>query len=61
MKEAERKVVLENVESIIGIYCDGCFLHRQIKQEKGRRQAHRFCISQCTVGEKLKEYGGKLS
>ncbi|WML45032.1 zinc-finger domain-containing protein [Neobacillus sp. PS3-40] len=61
MKDLRRRELIENAESIIVQYCEGCFLHIQLKQESGRRFAHRFCISQCTVGEKLKEYGKKLS
>ena len=61
VKQSVRKEVLYQVESLLSEYCEGCFLHQQIKKEKGRRKAHRFCISQCTVGEKLKEYGQKLN
>ncbi|WML30931.1 zinc-finger domain-containing protein [Neobacillus sp. OS1-32] len=60
MKPTVRKEVLQQVELIMAQYCEGCFLHRHLKQEGGRRLAHRFCISQCTVGETLKEYGKKL-
>jgi hypothetical protein len=42
-------------------YCEGCFLHQQMNKEGGRRLAHRFCITQCTVGEQLQEYGKKLT
>ncbi|WP_308435596.1 zinc-finger domain-containing protein [Neobacillus kokaensis] len=48
------------VESLIGEYCEGCFVHQQLKKEGGKRRAHRFCITQCTIGEKLREYGKKL-
>ncbi|WP_248735870.1 zinc-finger domain-containing protein [Neobacillus rhizosphaerae] len=52
--------MFSHVESLMKQYCEGCFLHQQLKKEGGRRMAHRFCISQCTVGEKLQEYGKKL-
>lgn len=55
-----RKEVLEEVEELMAIYCDGCFLHKYHCQEKGRRFAHRFYIRQCTVGEKIKTIGQKL-
>jgi hypothetical protein len=61
MKNSERRELLSHVENLMGEYCDGCFLHQHLKKEGGRRLAHRFCISQCTVGEKLQEYGKKLS
>jgi hypothetical protein len=60
MKTIIRKELLSQVEGLINQYCDGCFLHQHLKKEGGRRVAHRFCISQCTVGEKLQEYGKKL-
>lgn len=60
LKHFGRKELLSQVESLMAEYCEGCFLHRHMKKEGGRRAAHRFCISQCTVGEKLQEYGKKL-
>ncbi|MBO0958231.1 zinc-finger domain-containing protein [Neobacillus sp. MM2021_6] len=60
MKHSVRKQLFSQVESMINQYCDGCFLHQQLKKDGGRRVAHRFCITQCTVGEKLQEYGNKL-
>jgi hypothetical protein len=52
---------MEKIESLMAEYCDGCFLSTHLKEESGRRFAHRFCISQCTVGNEMKEYGKKLS
>ncbi|MDP4083514.1 MAG: zinc-finger domain-containing protein [Bacillota bacterium] len=57
----KRKELIEDVESLIAEYCNGCFVHQAHKEEYGRRFAHRFCITQCTVGEMLKKYGEKLS
>ncbi|MGJ7921846.1 zinc-finger domain-containing protein [Neobacillus sp. LXY-4] len=56
-----RKQLFSEVEQLMNRYCSGCFLYEHLKNEKGRRGAHRFCISQCTVGEKIKSYGKKLS
>ncbi|WP_251554743.1 zinc-finger domain-containing protein [Neobacillus muris] len=61
MNYPERKELLHQVESLMLQYCDGCFLHRHLKKESGRRAAHRFCITQCTIGEKIKQCGEKLS
>ncbi|MEH7113440.1 zinc-finger domain-containing protein [Neobacillus niacini] len=61
MENSNRKELFFHVESLLCQYCNGCFVHKQFKQEGGRRFAHRFCISQCTVGEKLQEYGKKLT
>ena len=61
MKQTARKELLSQVESLMQQYCEGCFLHEHLKKEGGRRLAHRFCISQCTVGDRIQEYGKKLS
>jgi hypothetical protein len=60
-KELERKDILKETEELMEQYCKGCFLHRHHKKEKGKRYAHRFCITQCTIGDKIKECGSKLS
>ncbi|AIM15375.1 MULTISPECIES: zinc-finger domain-containing protein [Neobacillus] len=61
MERDVRKELLSQVENIMNEFCVGCFVHRQLKKECGKRTAHRFCISQCTVGEKIKEFGKKLN
>jgi hypothetical protein len=60
VKNISRRELFSHVETLMIQYCEGCFLHQHLKKEGGRRMAHRFCISQCTVGEKLQEYGEKL-
>ncbi|MCM3766634.1 zinc-finger domain-containing protein [Neobacillus niacini] len=55
-----RKELFTQVERLMNQYCEGCFLHRQIKKDQGRRTAHRFCITQCTIGEEIQHYGKKL-
>lgn len=56
-----RKRILLEVEELLSSYCKGCFLHKYHRQEKGKRHAHRFCINECTVGEKIKDYGKRLT
>jgi hypothetical protein len=56
-----KKELFETVQIIMEQYCEGCFLHQHVKKESGKRAAHRFCISECTVGEKLRELGKRLS
>ncbi|MBP3038955.1 zinc-finger domain-containing protein [Bacillaceae bacterium Marseille-Q3522] len=56
----ERKDILKEMETLMDTYCEGCFLHKYFTKEKGRRYAHRFCITKCTVGEKIKNCGKKL-
>ncbi|GAA0348166.1 zinc-finger domain-containing protein [Bacillus carboniphilus] len=55
-----RKVIFEELEEIMTTYCEGCFVYKTLRKEKGKTFAHRFCISKCTVGEKIQKYGKKL-
>jgi hypothetical protein len=55
-----RKELYSEVEEILQNECKGCFVYQHFKKEKGKRAAHKFCISQCTVGEKLRNVGNKL-
>lgn len=61
MKLKNRKVIYSELEAVLEDYCKDCFLYSTLRREKGRAYAHKFCISQCTVGEKLKEIGTKLT
>lgn len=60
-KDLNRAELLEDLQCTMTQYCEGCFLYRFLKKSEGKRAAHRFCISQCTVGEKLQGYGKRLS
>ncbi|MGV2938521.1 zinc-finger domain-containing protein [Mesobacillus sp. LC4] len=55
-----RNEILAEVETLLTTYCNGCFLKKLHRQENGKRHAHRFCINECTVGEKIKKCGQKL-
>lgn len=57
----DRKQVLMEVSDILDTYCNDCFVKSHFRKEYGKNYAQSFCIHQCTVGEKLKEYGKKLN
>ena len=57
----DKMVVMNEIDDILGIYCEDCFLKRQLSKEVGKTQAHKFCISHCTVGEQLKLLGEKMN
>jgi hypothetical protein len=61
VKDRTKKELFESVQIMMEQYCKGCFLHQHLKKEFGKRAAHRFCITDCTVGEKLREFGERLS
>jgi hypothetical protein len=57
---AQKDVIIE-VSEILDHYCEKCFVNTYFKKEYGKRYAQKFCIKECTVGEKLKKYGKILS
>ncbi|AZB43272.1 zinc-finger domain-containing protein [Bacillus sp. FJAT-42376] len=56
-----RKQKLDEIGELLDTYCVDCLLKQHFRKEYGKTHAHSFCISQCTVGLKLKELGEKLS
>jgi hypothetical protein len=55
-----RKKIYEELEEILS-FCEGCFLQKHFRKEKGKAFAHQFCLSQCTIGEKLRQLGKELT
>lgn len=55
-----RKLLYDDIEQLMQEFCHECFLYKFHREEKGRCYAHRFCITKCTVGEKIKAFGSKL-
>jgi hypothetical protein len=57
----ERKQLLEEVTELLDYYCSDCFVKKTFNKEKGKTYAQTFCIKECTVGEKIKQYGDLLT
>lgn len=57
----ERKKIFDEVEELFATYCQHCLVKKQLRLERGKTKAHRFCIQECTVGEKINKYGKHLS
>lgn len=55
-----RKKIYEELEEILTV-CEGCFLQKHFRKQNGRTFAHQFCLSECTVGERLKKLGKELT
>ena len=58
--DGNRNAWLKKAEQLMDFYCNDCFLHQQNKRDMGKRGAHRFCIKQCTVGQRIKKAGDML-
>lgn len=59
-KANKRKEILDKLNELHQTYCEGCFLKSTFRKEYGKTYAQSFCINQCTVGEKMRQYGAML-
>ncbi|ANU13235.1 zinc-finger domain-containing protein [Planococcus halocryophilus] len=53
--------IINEIDEMLTTYCDGCFVRSQIRKDEGKTAAHRFCISNCTVGTQLQFLGEELN
>ncbi|EGQ27641.1 hypothetical protein HMPREF9372_0387 [Sporosarcina newyorkensis 2681] len=54
-------MVMKDINQLLDIYCEGCYVKRQLIKERGKTGAHQFCISQCTIGDQLKFLGSEIN
>lgn len=52
--------IVQDIDEINEKYCEGCFVKQQLRKDKGKSAAHRFCIESCSVGDQLKFLGKEL-
>ncbi|MCA0988195.1 zinc-finger domain-containing protein [Guptibacillus algicola] len=57
----KKKEVMMEVGFILDTYCDGCLLKRVNQHDYGKCHAQRFCITECTVGDELRQLGKHLT
>jgi hypothetical protein len=61
MIKVKQKELLYHATIMLDTYCEGCLLYKANRAEGGQRNAHKFCIKTCTVGNQLKMIGNKLT
>ncbi|MDV6378588.1 zinc-finger domain-containing protein [Sporosarcina sp. GW1-11] len=54
-------LIMKDINQLLDIYCEGCFVKKQLIKERGKTGAHQFCIAQCTVGEQLQFLGREIN
>ena len=54
-------MVMKDINKLLDIYCEGCYVKRQLIKERGKTGAHQFCISECTIGDQLKFLGSEIN
>ncbi|HSP22446.1 MAG TPA: zinc-finger domain-containing protein [Planococcus sp. (in: firmicutes)] len=53
--------IINEIDGMMEDFCEGCFVRKQIRKEQGKTAAHRFCISNCSVGSQLQFLGNELN
>ncbi|PID00516.1 MULTISPECIES: zinc-finger domain-containing protein [unclassified Sporosarcina] len=57
----DKVVVMKEINQLLDIYCEGCYVKKQLTSERGKTGAHQFCISDCTVGDQLQFLGREIN
>ncbi|KFL43220.1 hypothetical protein CH76_07895 [Lysinibacillus sp. BF-4] len=55
------KAIVENIDALQDTYCRDCPVKQALREDKGKRGAHHFCISACSIGKKLQQLGTQLT
>ena len=56
----DKVTVMKDIDELHYMYCADCLVIKQLRKERGKPEAHRFCIEECTVGERLQFLGEEL-
>lgn len=59
--ELNKSIVIQEIDALTDSYCTGCFVKRAHREERGKTGAHRFCITQCSVGKQLQFLGREMN
>lgn len=57
----ERYTIMQEIDSVIDRYCEGCLVKQTLNKERGKTAAHLFCIETCTIGDQLRFLGNEMN
>lgn len=55
-----RKYAITQIDKLEERYCKHCLIKETLRREHSKTEAHQFCISECSIGRKIKMYGNQL-
>ncbi|HJE19678.1 zinc-finger domain-containing protein [Aliicoccus persicus] len=56
-----REYAITQINKLEQRYCKNCLIKQTLRREKSKTEAHQFCISECSVGQKIQKYGNQLN
>ncbi len=57
----KKTTVTSEIDELLDMYCEGCLVKTQLTRERGKVDAHKFCIQECTVGDQLRFLGSEMN
>lgn len=57
----KKAAIISDIDEVLDQYCEGCLVKKSLTQDRGKAEAHKFCIQQCTVGDQLRFLGSELN
>ena len=52
--------VMKDIDELMDMYCADCLVIQDLRKQRGKHGAHRFCIESCSVGEQLQFLGKEI-
>ena len=56
-----KTTVISEIDEILDMYFEGCLVKKHLTEERGKPEAHKFCIRECTVGDQLRFLGSEMN
>ncbi|HJH11579.1 MAG TPA: zinc-finger domain-containing protein [Metalysinibacillus jejuensis] len=53
--------IVAQIDHLHDTYCRDCPVKQALREERGKKGAHDFCIHTCSVGKKIQQLGGHLT
>lgn len=53
----ERKQYIREMDELTDTYCEGCLVKQTLTKERSKTNAHRFCITECSIGLTIQKIG----
>jgi hypothetical protein len=51
---------LDRINQLETRYCKECLIKKIKRNEESRTEAHKFCITQCSIGLRIRSHGNQL-
>ncbi|GGI42204.1 zinc-finger domain-containing protein [Mammaliicoccus stepanovicii] len=56
----EDKIAIKQIDELMETYCKKCLLKTHYRETMGKHKAHQYCISECSIGIRIKQIGNQL-